>query len=111
MTRRTRAERIVWSALAVTARNCVSPIVPRKSAAISPAMASIVWLAWRVSGGLKTGTPLLIDSMPVRAVQPAEKVCSTSNRPTGCAAGGATAASGAAPSKAIRTRPAAISAR
>ena len=42
-------------------------------------MTSRVRPAFFASGGLKTGTPLLIASMPVSAVQPVAKACSTRN--------------------------------
>ncbi len=51
-----------------------------------------VFRAFNHSIGLKTGTPLLIASMPVRAVQPAEKACMMRNKDSGAIAGGAEAA-------------------
>jgi hypothetical protein len=74
-------------------------------------MAAIVWLAWRVSGGRKMGTPLLIDSMPVSAVQPEEKVCSSRNNVSGTWGDGTTALSWPGPSTAARATPTAIMTR
>ena len=50
-----------------------------------------------VSRGLKAGTPLLIASMPVKAVQPAAKVCSIRTGVTATSAGGAVVASEVGP--------------
>ena len=61
-------------------------MVPRKSTAISPAMAAIVRWALRTTGSWKMGTALLIASTPVRAVAPLAKVRSSRKIVTGASA-------------------------
>ncbi len=90
--------------------NCVKPILPRNRIPIRIAMAISVRPAFLASGGRKDGTPLLIDSIPVKAVHPVEKACRTSRSVSGSTAVGAlTAADG--PSIASRTSPTAIISR
>jgi hypothetical protein len=50
------------------------------------AIMAIVFWAFRASGGRKAGTPLLIASIPVKAVHPEAKVWSKRNGVTGIAA-------------------------
>jgi hypothetical protein len=59
---------------ATTAKYCVNAMLPKNSTAINTAMTINVMPAFLDSGRLNTGTPLLIASMPVKAVQPAAKV-------------------------------------
>src|SRR5574337_640204 len=78
---------------------------------MSRAIVTIVWLACFDSGGLKMGTPLLIDSTPVRAVQPAEKVCRIKKRVTGPVGVGAVSVNEPGPSTVARTMPTTIMTR
>ena len=63
-------------------------MLPRNNIPIKIAMTINVIPAFLGSGFLKDGTPLLIDSMPVRAVQPAENACKTKNKLNGVTGGG-----------------------
>src|SRR5438477_12178138 len=49
--------------------------------AMTPMMAR-VWAAFRACGRRKPGTPLEMASTPVRAVDPDENACRTTNSPT-----------------------------
>lgn len=53
-----------------------------------------VFRALTHSGGLKAVIPLLIASMPVSAVQPAEKACKINNKESGSTADGIAVAKG-----------------
>ena len=86
--------------------------MPKKSVTAMMAMAIMVWVAWRASGGLKAWTPLLMASMPVSAVQPPEKARKSSQisaRPVASRTGGVVVAltgRGAVPKRPRwRTRP------
>ena len=80
-------------------------MLPTKRAPIRIAITISVRPAFFACGGWNAGTPLLIASIPVRAVQPVENVCRISSRVSGCTAAGATAASGVGPSIKSRTNP------
>jgi len=80
---------IVSSGPATTPKYWVRPMLPRKSVPIRIAITiNVVW-AFLTSGGLKAGTPFPIASMPVSAVQPEARACSTRKVVTGSWAGGA----------------------
>src|SRR5574340_348904 len=89
---RDKADKIVSPGPAITPKNCVNPMLPRNKAPIKIAIMINVLRALTHSGGLNAGVPLLIASMPVNAVQPAENACSTRTIASGSRGGGATAA-------------------
>ena len=66
-----------------TPRYCVRPIDPRKRAPINAAITQRVRLALRETGSRNAVTPLLMASIPVRAVHPAAKVWSRRKEDTG----------------------------
>jgi hypothetical protein len=72
--------------------------LPTNNRPIRIAIAKSVGPAFLVSGGLKAGTPLLIASIPVSAVQPLEKAYNINGKVSGCVAGGAKACSDLGPS-------------
>ena len=78
---------------------------PRKSATIRTAMMAKVRLALRDTGGRKTVIPLLMASIPVNAVQPAAKVCSSRTSVIGTPVAG-TPDQSPGPSRAAVTSPA-----
>ena len=72
-------------------------MLPAKRMTINIVITVRVFPAFLDSGGLKAGTPLLMASIPVRAVQPVAKVWRIKKRVKGCVAGGATVTMGTRP--------------
>ena len=67
---RASAERMVSCGPAITPRNWVNPMLPTNKMPIRIAITIRVRPAFLDSGRWKAGTPLLMASMPVRAVHP-----------------------------------------